>query len=206
MATEKRVRKSADQRKFEIVTAALQLADKIGPDRVTTEAIADAVELTHAGLFRHFPKKLNIWEAVAHYIGEQMEKRWAKAEQANADNPEERLKDLLLAQLRVVHTFPAIPAILYSRELQVENIRLRKHLSVLLQQFHDRLIKNVADGQSTNTLRTDLSADDATYLLISSIQGLVVRWSVTARRFNLLKEGERLIDLQLRCLRSTEGS
>lgn len=202
MATVTRVRKSADVRKAEVVSAALVLADQLGPDRVTTETLADAVGLTHPGLFRHFPKKLRVWEAVADYIGEQMERRWARAERSDVTTPEARLRGLVLTQLRLIRTFPAIPAILFSRELQVENDRLRLVFVTLMQRFHQRLTNNIIAAQDAGTFRPDFDPGDAAYLLISLVQGLAVRWSVSARCFNLIKEGERLLDLQLRSLRT----
>ncbi|MEX0915769.1 MAG: TetR family transcriptional regulator, partial [Wenzhouxiangellaceae bacterium] len=155
MATSTRTRKSAAVRKAEVVSAALDLADQLGPDRVTTETLANSVGLTHPGLFRHFPKKLSIWEAVADYIGEQMEKRWARAEQSDASTPEARLRRLVLAQLRLIRTFPAIPAILFSRELQVENDRLRKVFVALMQRFHQRLTGNIIAAQDAGVFRDD---------------------------------------------------
>ena len=50
------MRKSAELRKAEIVAAVLDLADRIGPDRVTTGAAAAAVGVSQAALFRHFPE------------------------------------------------------------------------------------------------------------------------------------------------------
>ncbi len=50
-----RVRKSAEDRKAEIVDAALRLADDIGPDRLSTEVLAEAVGISQPGIFRHFP-------------------------------------------------------------------------------------------------------------------------------------------------------
>ena len=49
------VRKPAPERKAEILEATLRLADELGPDRLSTEAIARAVGLTQPGIFRHFP-------------------------------------------------------------------------------------------------------------------------------------------------------
>ena len=191
MASAARTRKSADERK----------ADQLGPDRVTTETLADSVGLTHPGLFRHFPKKLNVWEAVAGYVGEQMERRWNRAERPGIAAPEARVRGLVMAQLRLIRAFPAIPAILFSRELQVENDKLRGAFVALMQRFHGRLSSNIVSAQESGVFRDDFDANDAAYLLISLVQGLAVRWSVSARRFNLIKEGERLLDLQLRGFR-----
>ena len=202
MAPKSRTRKSADERKAEVVTAALELADKLGPDRVTTETLAESVGLTHPGLFRHFPRKLNVWEAVAGYVGEQMERRWNRADRPGITAPETRVRGLVLAQLRLIRAFPAIPAILFSRELQVENDKLRTAFVALMQRFHKRLSTNIAAAQQAGVFQEDFDPDDAAYLLIALVQGLAVRWSVSARRFNLVKEGERLLDLQLRGLRA----
>lgn len=202
MAPKSRTRKSADERKAEVVTAALELADKLGPDRVTTETLAESVGLTHPGLFRHFPRKLNVWEAVAGYVGEQMERRWNRADRPGITAPETRVRGLVLAQLRLIRAFPAIPAILFSRELQVENDKLRTAFVALMQRFHKRLSANIAAAQQAGVFQEDFDPDDAAYLLIALVQGLAVRWSVSARRFNLVKEGERLLDLQLRGLRA----
>ena len=51
------MRKTSDLRKAEIVATILGLADRIGPDRVTTGAVAIEVGVTQAAIFRHFPTK-----------------------------------------------------------------------------------------------------------------------------------------------------
>ncbi len=61
------MRKSAERRKAEIVIVVLALADRIGPDRVTTGAVATAIGVTQAALFRHFPTKAALWQAVAEH-------------------------------------------------------------------------------------------------------------------------------------------
>jgi len=200
MVRKARVRKSAEERKSEVVAAALNLADKIGPDRVTTETLAKSVGLTHPGLFRHFPRKLNIWQAVADHIGEQMENRWEHAERSGARQPEVRLRQLVTAQLELLEAFPAIPAILFSRELQAENDQLRKSFLFLMRGFHRRLGRNVANAQALGVFRSDVDPDDAAYVVLALIQGLTLRWSISARRFSLVEEGERLLEIQFQGL------
>ena len=59
------MRKSAELRKAEIVATVLDLADRIGPDRVTTGAVASQIGVTQAALFRHFPTKADLLDEVA---------------------------------------------------------------------------------------------------------------------------------------------
>src|SRR3546814_20670875 len=102
-----RVRKPAEERKSEIVETALRLADKVGPDRLATGQIAEAVGLTQAALFRHFPKKKDLWEAIAASIGETVQQRWHALESGTVD-PVARLPAIVTAPLQHLPDITAI--------------------------------------------------------------------------------------------------
>lgn len=192
-----RIRKPAEERKSEIVEAALRLADKLGPDRLATGQIAEAVGLTQAALFRHFPKKQDLWEAVAARIGEKFQQRWRAIERGPVD-PADRLRAIVTAQLKLIQSMPAIPAILLSRELHVENRRLRAIFAEFMTNFHHRIERLIDAGQRDGVLRGDIEAKDAAFLVIGLVQGLVLRWSLSGRSFDLPAEGDRLLSVQLR--------
>lgn len=196
-----RVRKSAEARKAEIIDATLRLADKLGPDRLTTETIAEAVGLTQPGIFRHFPKKQDLWEAVAARVGSMMETRWKKAGSGDAPATD-RIRSLIGAQLRLIQSTPAIPAILFSRELHTKNEGLRSAFFELMSRFHKLIAGLVAQACAAGELRDDLNPDDAAFLIIGLVQGLAVRWSISGRDFDLTEEGNRLLELQLMGLAS----
>lgn len=191
-----RTRKPAETRKAEIVAMALRLADKLGPERLTTQAIADAVDMTQPGIFRHFPTKNDLWDAVAIRIGTMMEARWATAREA-AETPNEAIGAVIGAQLRLIQSTPAIPAILFSRELHTKNKGLRQSFFKLLGRFHQLIATLVTDGIKAGAYRPELEADDAAFLIIGLVQGLAVRWSISGRTFDLPTEGARLLELQL---------
>ncbi len=72
-----RIRKNAADRRDEVIDATLRLASDIGPDRITTDAIAKAVGLSQAAVFRHFPRKEDIWAAVLDWLRACFAERWA---------------------------------------------------------------------------------------------------------------------------------
>lgn len=191
-----RIRKSADARKAEIIDAALRIADRLGPERLTTEAVAAAVGLTQPGIFRHFPKKQDLWEAVAAHVGATMEALWTKAHSPEA-TPLDQIRALIAAQLRLIESTPAIPAILFSRELHTKNKGLRQAFLGLMGRFHRLIAGLVARARESGALRSDLDADDAAFLIVGLVQGLAVRWSISGRHFDLAEEGKRLLELQL---------
>lgn len=200
-----RVRKNAEERKSEIIETTLVLADKVGPDRLSTDRIAKALGLTQAAIFRHFPKKQDLWEAVALRIGEKYQRGWLSSERRTPD-PVHQLRDLLSNQLKLIEATPAIPAILFSRELHVESRVLRKIFGELMRQFHKRIQSLLRRAQDEGLIRTEVAPADAAFLIIGIAQGLVLRWSVSGRTFGLAEEGGRLLDIQLALLRNHAGA
>jgi AcrR family transcriptional regulator len=198
-------RKPAGQRKAEILEATMRLADEVGPDRLTADAIARAVGLTQPGIFRHFPTKQAIWQAVAEAITGRMTDAWDEVLGRPA-KPVNRLAGLIQAQLRLIRATPAIPAILFSRELHVENDGLRKTFLALMGRFHRSIAGEVRRAQDTGAFRPDLDADDVAFLLIGLVQGLAVRWSLSGRAFALEAEGARLLSLQIGLLRAPSAA
>lgn len=190
------VRKSADERKTEIVSAVLRLADELGPDRLTTQSVADAVGLTQPGIFRHFPTKQALWHAVAEAIAEQLTCAWTDALGSSSD-PQARIEALVMAQLRQIEKMPAIPSILFSRELQAENDELRQSILALMTELVATLADELSKGQKAGAFRPDLVPQDGAYLLVSLVQGLAIRWTLGNRGFGLLAEGRRLLAAQL---------
>ena len=193
------MRKPAELRKAEIIATVLDLADRIGPDRVTTGAIASVIGLTQAALFRHFPTKAALWQAVAEHVAEAMDQAWDVAK-GLSDDPLARLRALIAAQFAQIIATPALPMLLFSRELNVTNAGLRAAFHDRLTAFRALLAREVAAGQQAGQLRDDIADADAAVLLAALVQGVAIRWTLGARDFDLQGEGLRLFDVQLRLL------
>lgn len=193
------MRKPAELRKAEIVATVLDLADGIGPDRVTTGAVASAIGVTQAALFRHFPTKAALWQAVAEHVAEGLAATWDNALSQN-HGPLVRLRALIAAQLAQIAATPALPMLLFSRELNVTNAELRTTFRGRLMAFRSLLALEVEAGQKAGLLRDDVSANDVAVLLASLVQGVAIRWALGARDFALRDEGLRLFDVQCRLL------
>jgi len=194
-----RQRKSAEERRAEIVAAALALIDRGGPAAATTTAIAQMVGVSQAAIFRHFPKKEEILLAVVDWIAGHVAPRLNIASEAPG-SPLERLRAVLDAQLRIVRDTPAMPALLFSRELHNENARLRSAVYGHIGRTHDLLAGILLLGATGGPFRAGLDVDRAAFMIIGLLQGLVVRWSLSDRRLDLLEEGHRMFDMLLQGL------
>lgn len=192
-------RKPAEDRKTQIVAALLDLADRIGPDRLTTNDVAREVGVTQAAIFRHFPTKADLWSAVAGVIATRLESAW-QAALAQGATPTDRLRGLIAAQLHQIESTPALPAILHSRELNADNAELRDRFRGLLMRYQGHLVDNLAAMVTQGAMTAQVRPQDAAVLLTSLVQGIAIRWSLGARGFALAEEGMRLLDVQLALL------
>jgi hypothetical protein len=52
-------------------------------------------------------------------------------------------------------------------------------------------------ARAAGELRRGLEPEDAAFLILGLVQGLVIRWSLSGQAFDLVGEGRRLLDLQL---------
>ena len=125
-----------------------------------------------------------------------MEAGWAEAAQRNGA-PADRVRSVVAAQLRLIQSTPAIPAILFSRELHSRNAGLRKALFGLMNRLHRLVAQSITEACGAGEFRDDLDAEDTAFLVIGLIQGLALRWSLSGRTFGLIEEGSRLLELQI---------
>ncbi|PCH72369.1 MAG: TetR family transcriptional regulator [Rhodobacteraceae bacterium] len=197
MATQ---RKSAQDRKAEIVATAIRLAGTHGPDRVTTQQLAQEIGISQPAIFRHFPTKSDIWLAVgkavaAHVTFENMPGAGPGVGPGVGDDPLATLNGLIARHLGQIVQTPAIPAILFSRELHAENEPLRRHFETVMTNRRAGLAGLIARAQAAGQLDSYIPPEDLAALLLAVIQGLAMRWSLENQRFDLVAEGTRLIHI-----------
>lgn len=71
----------AEERRLVTVEAVVKLAAEQNPNNITTAAIAKCMGLTQGALFRHFPNKEAILQAVMEWVASRLLARIDKAEQ-----------------------------------------------------------------------------------------------------------------------------
>ncbi|MCB1870209.1 MAG: TetR family transcriptional regulator, partial [Gammaproteobacteria bacterium] len=62
----------AEERRAVTVEAVVTLTASKNPSEITTAAIARQMHLTQGALFRHFPNKEAIWQAVMEWVAERL--------------------------------------------------------------------------------------------------------------------------------------
>lgn len=184
-----RKRKSAADRRAEIVDTVIELSAALGPDRVTTQHLADAVGVTQPAIFRHFATKTDIWEAVGERVVKEIET--VAIEVGESEDP---VRAYLTKMAALVRSYPALPSIVSSRELQAQNEPLRAALVAALQVCRTQVIKLIGDGQARGTYRNDISPESMARLVMSTCSGMCVAWVIEDHAFDLATRSEETIE------------
>lgn len=164
----------ADERRAATVEAVIGLAAEQNPSDITTTAIAQRMGLTQGALFRHFPTKDAITEAVMSWVAERLIARVDKAAQ-NAASPLAALEAVFMAHTDFICEHPGVPRMLFG-ELQRPGKTLPKQMvQALLQRYRERLRYLLEAGKAAGELEAHLDVEAASVSFIGAIQGLVMQ-------------------------------
>jgi AcrR family transcriptional regulator len=164
----------AEERRNVTVEAVVDLAGKNNPDSITTAAIAKHMHLTQGALFRHFPNKEAIWQAVMKWVSKHLMERIDKAAEG-ADTSLGAMESMFLAHVNFVSEHPGAPRMLFG-ELQGAKPTPAKRLArEMMKQYAARLSRHIEAGKACGELAPELDNQAAATLFIGTIQGLVMQ-------------------------------
>lgn len=164
----------ADDRRAVTVATVVALAAEQNPSEITTAAIATRMQLTQGALFRHFPNKEAIWQAVMEWVADRLLARVERAAK-DAKSPLAALEAVYLAHIAFVIEHPGVPRMLFGELQRAEGTAAKQMVQTMLGRYGVRLRALIEDGKASGELDPHLDAAAATTLFIGSIQGLVMQ-------------------------------
>lgn len=168
----------AEKRRLVIVETVIELAGEQNPSEITTAAIAKRMGLTQGALFRHFPNKESILQAVMEWVSEQLLSRIEKASKAKS-SPLDALESMFMAHVEFINKHPGISRMLFS-ELQRSGKTVPKQMAqTLINRYGEYLNRLFEQGKICGEIDEKLDNEAASTLFIGTIQGLVMQSLIT---------------------------
>ncbi len=180
-----------EQRKQEIIEAAMDLAAEQGIKRVTTQAIADRVGIAQPTVFRHFKTRDAIFAAAIDFLSRNLFQA-LEAFFTGEGPADERLEQLIRRQLGFISTHKGLPRLLFSDRLHLESPALKAGIQKVMDRYTSQVASIIRDGQQSGCFRADLDADETGRYVAALIQGLIMRWSIFDFGFKLEDEADAL--------------
>ena len=187
----------ADERRAVTVEAVVALAATQNPSEITTSALAQHMHLTQGALFRHFPNKDAILQAVMEWVAAQLLARIDRAAEGVA-SPLGALRAMFMAHVAFVAEHPGAPRIIFG-ELQRAGETLPKRMvQTLIASYGMRLKRLIEQGQAQGELHSGLDVQAAATLFIGTIQGLVMQSLITGDMQRMRSDAARVFAIYQR--------
>lgn len=165
---------SSDERRAVTVEAVVDLAGSQNPSEITTSAIAKHMNLTQGALFRHFPSKDAIWQAVMEWVAERLLSRIDHAAQG-IESPLEAMQAMFMSHIEFVAEHPGVPRMMFGELQRAESTPAKRMAQTLTQRYGERLHRLIEKGKACGELSPELDNEAAATLFIGTIQGLVMQ-------------------------------
>ena len=192
----------ADERRAATVEAVVDLAAEQNPSDITTTAIAQRMGLTQGALFRHFPTKDAILQAVMSWVTERLLARVDKAAEGTT-SPVAALEAVFMTHIDFVSEHPGVPRMLFG-ELQRPGETLPKRMvQTLIQHYGERLHRLLEAGKAQGELDAGLDVDAAAVLFIGTIQGLVMQSLLAGKVSRIRRDAPAVFAIYLRGITHT---
>jgi len=190
----------AEERRAATVEAVVELAAEQNPGDITTAAIAMRMGLTQGAIFRHFPNKDAILQAVMVWVADRLLARMEKAVQA-APSPLAALKAMFMAHVEFVVEHPGAPRMLFGELQRAEQTAAKRLALAFIRRYGERLHRLIEQGKECGELDSGLDTEAAATLFIGTIQGLVMQSLLAGDVGRIRRDAPRVFTIYQRGIR-----
>ena len=164
----------ADERRAVTVEAVVELAGSVNPSEITLAAIAKHMNVTQGALFRHFPSKDAIWQAVMEWMAERLLSRIDRAAR-DIKSPLEAMRAMFMSHVDFVIEHPGVPRMMFGELQRAEASPAKRMAQTLIQRYAARIRARIEAGKACGEIAAEADTQAAATLFIGTIQGLVMQ-------------------------------
>lgn len=157
-----------------MVQAVLRLAARQEPGSITTTHIANEIGLSQGSVFRHFPSKEAVWQAVAAWLETALPDILSGAMQED-HSPLENLAAMFHAHIRFVQENPGVPRFIFHELQQPADSSVKQQVGRMLQAYRSILSGQLQQARMLGLVSADVDEQSAATLFIGCLQGLVMQ-------------------------------
>ncbi|MFT5032182.1 MAG: TetR/AcrR family transcriptional regulator [Bacteroidia bacterium] len=159
-------------RKQEILEALAHMLEINPGERITTAKLAEAVGVSEAALYRHFPSKAKMFEGLIEFVEEAIFSR-VKLIMSEETEALPRCHQLLHLLLVFTERNPGITRILNGDALAGETARLRARVQQFYERLETQLKQILREAEINEGLRPQITVSAAANLLLAAAEGRI---------------------------------
>ena len=161
------------ERRQQILETLARMLQEARYETITTAKLARAVGVSEAALYRHFPSKARMYEALIDFIEESLFSRISRILLKN-DTYDFLLKAILMLVLGFAGANPGMARILYGDVLVGEAERLQRRVAQIYDRIEVEIKQCLRAAEINNALRQPVP--ETTGLLLATVEGRIARF------------------------------
>jgi AcrR family transcriptional regulator len=188
------------ERQIEILEAAIELIHKKGIQGLTIKNLANSIGVTEPAIYRHFENKVSILNAILDILKQDIGSILSKKLQPDA-SPLEKIEQMFSNHFEFFNMNPAVASVVFAEELFRNEPSLTKKIAEVIEQNNKAIVATITEGQQRKEIRSDISAENLSTMIMGTLRLFVKRWQLTGYGFDLTEEGKdvaRMVKLLLK--------
>ncbi|TFH51132.1 MAG: nucleoid occlusion factor SlmA [Lysobacterales bacterium] len=177
-------------RRQQILEALAQELETRPGARITTARLAQVVGVSEAALYRHFPSKAKMFEALIEFAEESVF-GLASRILGEEDDAARRCERILTLLLTFSDRNPGITRILLAEALVGEHERLRVRVSQFFDRFETQLKQVLREGEQVTELGLRANVAASANLLMAVVEGRMSQFSRSGFKHSPLESWEQ---------------
>ncbi|GAB3537849.1 nucleoid occlusion factor SlmA [Noviherbaspirillum agri] len=191
----------AEERRAVTIEAVVELAATQNPSEISTGAIAKRMNLTQGALFRHFPSKDAIWQAVMEWVADGLLSRMERAA-AGIDSPLAAMQAMFMSHVEFVVEYPGVPRMMFGELQRSEPTPAKRMAQTLMAKYAERIRERIEQGKQAGEIAEDVDTQAAAVLFLGTIQGLVMQSMLSGDIERIRSHAPGVFAIYLRGIRS----
>ena len=180
--------KTLTSRQAEIVDAALKLIAEQGIQHLTIRNLSTAIGVTEAALYRHFPGKTEIIQAMVSRFEEDVDdigelRGWAAIEAA------------LIRRTELVLAKPDLARVVFAEELFKDSPETEQILHGMMQRHYKIMEQHFQEAVEDGVIRADIPMDTLFRLILGPLRLLIKQWGLSGGSFDLCAKRDEMLSL-----------
>jgi len=192
---------NSDVRQEQYAEAALNLIAAGGLKSLSVARVARRIGLVPSALYRHYPGKARLIDAVIGLIGERLRANVAKV-LAQTPDAIERLRLLLMAHVRVIRENEGILRVIFSDELHNGQPKRKAQVWKMVGGYLKQVSDIIAQGQRERQIHQDIDPHTLAVMFLGLIQPAAILWNLSGGEFDVTRHVQRAWPLFLSMLKA----
>src|SRR5690606_26156808 len=150
------------------------------------------MDFSESAIYRHFSSKEEIIISMLYYLANDMDARFKQAI-STTDNTESMFLKLFKNEAVFFTENPYFVVVVFSDGLMEESERINKAIEKIMETKISHLMPLIVTGQKDGFLKTQLSPEELTHIIMGTFRLLMYKWRISNFEFNLKVRNDRML-------------